>query len=188
MLMVGATLGFAMAAIGLSIRRWSQEYGPLPASRIPPQPTVRAGPPVGQETAAAMPGQPVAPAPAVVAPPTILYPIFAARFWVAALVFGLLTAVGGLWMTGDWRLQALLDPIREGTDWKQNRLFWHVVFGVSIVLCTLLLAITTRVTRRAKFVTLLFIILLVIAVALQLWIGVLMLYDSPEGPVTGFAG
>jgi uncharacterized membrane protein len=186
LLMVGATLGFAFAAIGLSIRRWSQDYGPLAASRIPPQPP-RVGQPIAQESAEG-PAQPIAPAPAVIAPPTILYPIFPARFWLTSLILGAITAVGGLWMTGDWKLTALLEPIQNrNLDWMHDRLFWHVIFGLTIVLCTLLLAITTRVSRRAKFFTLLFIFLLVIAVALQLWIGILMLYDSPHGPVTGFA-
>jgi hypothetical protein len=186
LLMVGATLGFAIAAIGLSIRRWSQPYGPLPASRIPPPPTVRPGQPVSHEPE--IPGQPIAPAPAVLAPPTVLLPIFPARFWLAALIFAALTAVGGLWMTGDWKLEALLDPLRSGSiDWKHDRLFWHVIFGVSIAVCTLILAIATRVSRRAKFITILFVLLLLLAVAGQLWIGILMLYDSPQGPVTCFS-
>ncbi|HOM50195.1 MAG TPA: hypothetical protein PLE87_02925 [Phycisphaerae bacterium] len=186
LLMVGLTLSFAMAAIGLSIRRWSQDYGPLPASRIPPQ-SPRVAQPVVQESAEG-PAQPIAPAPPVIAPPTMLLPIFPARFWLTSLILAAITAVGGLWMTGDWRLTALLEPVRNrDLDWMNDRLFWHVVFGVTIVLCTLLLAIITRVSRRAKFFTLLFIFLLVIAAVLQLWIGMLMLYDSPHGPVTGFA-
>lgn len=187
LLSVGATLAFAFAAIGLSIRRWSQTVGPLPASHIP-SPPPRVGQPVSEERAADAPAQPVAPAPAVLAPATILYPIFPARFWLAAMIFALLGAVGGLWMTGDWTLRALVEPLqREGTDWRDNRLFWHVVFGLSIVLCTLLLAVTTRVSRRAKAITIILILLLLAAVALQLWIGMLMLYDSPMGPVNGFA-
>ncbi len=135
-----------------------------------------------------MPGQPIAPAPAVLAPPTVLMPIFPARFWLAALILGALTAVGGLWMTSDWKLAALVEPIQsKSLDWKNDRLFWHVIFGVSIVVSTLILAIATRVSRRAKFLTILFVFLLLVAVAGQLWMGILMLYDSPEGPITGFA-
>lgn len=195
MLLVGGAIAFAMVAIGLSIRRWSQSAGPLPASAIPGQ-AVRAGqpvgaaatPPVSEEAAAERPGQPVAPAPAVLAPTTVLYPIFPARFWLTALIFGVLAALGGLWMTGDWTLRALIGPLQEeGTDWMNARVFWHIIFGVTVALCTLILAITTRFSQRAKALTLIFIILLIIAVVPQLWVGILMIYDSPQGPMTGFA-
>jgi hypothetical protein len=186
LLLAGLAVGFAAAAIGLSIRRWSQPAGPLPAGSIPAAAIRVTQAPVAP--ASAEPSTPpVAPAPATLVPATIQTPVFAARYWLTALILAALTAAVGLWMTGDWRLAALLGPLQhKPINVREDRLFWHVVFGVTIVVSALLLALATRVSARAKFFVGLFILICLAAVALQVWVGVLLLYDGMEGRLTGF--
>ncbi len=182
MVMAGSTFAFAMGALGLTIRRWSQPVPP------PPAPGVRVTS-QGADSEGKAPGQPIAPAPPVTAPAPVLQPIFVARFWVVALIFAILAALAGLWLSGDWDLDALVKPFRsQQMNAGNDRVFWHVLFGFSIVLWTFILAIATRVSRRAKGVSIFFIVVLLVAVAIQVWLGILMLYDTPHGPLTGFAG
>jgi hypothetical protein len=81
-------------------------------------------------------------------------------------------------------LSALREPIQnQFARQEMQRLFGHVLFGVTIVLLTLLLAVSTR----SRVLTKLFALLLLLAVAGQVWLGILLLYDSNTGPLTGFA-
>lgn len=198
LLAAGGVIALAMASIGLSIRRWTQEeLPPPPAVRVvervqqTPAGAERAGQ-TGQSGQTGQPGQPAAPtAPSAVAsmmaPTGIWRPAFPARFWLTTFVLAALTAVGGVWMTGDWELDGLLRPIRaEFAGVETNRVFWHIVFGATIVLSTLLLAITARVMPRSRLINGILIVLVLIAVGLQIYAGVLMLYDSPQGSMWGF--
>jgi len=184
LLMASGVIGFALAAVGLSIRRWSRPTpGPGPAGS-PAAVRVAEGTPPAES--AEMRGQPVAPPPATLAPAAPLQPIFPARFWLVAFIFSILATLAGLWMTWDWDLDAFSTPWQKG-DISTSRVFWHIIFAASIIVCAIILAITTRVSRRAKAITVLFIIILLAAMSLQVWFGILMLYDSPNGPWTGFA-
>jgi hypothetical protein len=111
--------------------------------------------------------------------------VFPARFWLLAFLFALGTAAAGLWMTGDWLLkEGVREPIEHRT-WM-TRLFLHVVMGTSIVVFTLLLALISRVSRRGRGITVFFALLLLIAVAVQVWLGILLLFDSDNGSVMKF--
>jgi hypothetical protein len=104
-------------------------------------------------------------------------PVPTSRWWLLAALFGLGTAAGGLWVANVWdwpHLRAMLEA--------ENRNLWHSILGSSIVVLSLLLAITTRVARKNKWVLSFFSLLLLIAVAGQIWLGVLLMYDSPHGP------
>jgi hypothetical protein len=57
---------------------------------------------------------------------------------------------------------------------------------LAIVTLPLLVSLIARITRRGKIITLCFVLLLVLAAAAQVWLGILLLFDSSYGPVTGF--
>jgi hypothetical protein len=110
-------------------------------------------------------------------PPQPLPVIPAARFWLLALLAGLATAAAGLWQVHIWKwpdLQSLLKT--------ENRNLYHAILGSSIIVLTLLLAIIARFARRAKFVLATFSLLLLIAIGLQIYMGILMTFDSAKGP------
>lgn len=188
LLLAGITVAVAAGAIGLTARRWSEpaisdrsrvETGPVPEMRQEtPRPSVDTG-----ESAAATP-------PVVVTTLTPITRVYPARFWLIALIFAVCTALAGLWFTGDWKLQAgLVEPLRgAGRRTEVQRLFFHVIFGVSIAILILLMSILTRWVHRWRGIKVLFIILLLLAVAVQMWLGILMLFDSHHGPLTGFSG
>jgi hypothetical protein len=185
LLLVGLTVAMALAALGVSFRRWSWRP-PAPseaeqaevARRLEPG-AAPARPPIGAGVYVPTTARQEAVAP-VVRP---------ARFWLIACLLAVATAVVGIWVSDDWKLDSLLTPLRDRPRLPElQRMFYHVVFGLSIVTLTLLLAIITRVTRRAKAVTLIFALLLVLATAAQVWLGILLLFDTDHGPLTGFNG
>ncbi len=183
LLLVGFTVALAMGALGVSFRRWSWRPPTAVETAIPetvprPEPSAAvARPPIGTGVYV----------PTITAPPNVAPFIRPARFWLLAFLLGIATAVVGLWVADDWKLEALLTPLRDaGRRTEMQRVFYHVIFGSNIVVLTLLLAIITRVSRRAKGITLLLALLLVLAVAAQVWMGILLLFDSDHGPLTGF--
>ena len=66
------------------------------------------------------------------------------------------------------------------------RRLYHVGAGATILVCTLVLALVARFARRSKFLLGFFALLLVIAVAVQVWLGVLLMYDTPNGDIYRF--
>ena len=118
----------------------------------------------------------------------------AARFWLLTFLVGLLTAVGGLVVlaidSDTWKPPQLWSLVRvevEGASpaWLTRRMA-HLCGGLSIVVLSLLLALVSRVATRSKLTLLIFAVLLLAAVAAQVWFGVLLTYDSIGGPVTRF--
>ena len=118
----------------------------------------------------------------------------AARFWLLTFLLGLLTACGGLVVLAidsqtrnPRELWSLVRVEVEGASpaWLTRRVA-HVGGGVSIVVLSLLLAVVSRVATRSKLTLLIFALLLLIAVAAQVWFGVLLTYDSIGGPITRF--
>jgi uncharacterized membrane protein len=117
------------------------------------------------------------------------------RFWLLTFLLGLLTAFGGLLVLAI-DSQALDDPrqvwslIRQEVEgaspaWLTRRLA-HVAGGLAIVGLSLLMALVSRIATRSKLTLLIFALLLLAAVAAQVWFGVLLTYDSIGGPVTRF--
>ncbi len=181
-LLAGLTVAFALGAMGATIRRWKAEAEVEAArSAVAAQRILEPSPPQAASIVEAAARQPV------VATPPVMIPVYPARIWLAALLLGLLTAAAGLWTTGDWELKAVRDPLRDTAALEaMPRLFAHVVAGVSIVVLALLLAVLTRMARRHRFFTTLLILLLIVAVGCQVWFGILLLFDSHAGPLTGF--
>jgi hypothetical protein len=62
----------------------------------------------------------------------------------------------------------------------------HVICGSAIVILPLLLAVLARLAPRRKILLFPVGLLLVVAIATQIWLGILMMYDTNSGPVTHF--
>ncbi len=103
------------------------------------------------------------------------------RFWLLAALLGVVTAAAGLWVMNVW-------------DWRELQRFWldhhrelgHVAGGTSIIVLSLVLAAVTRWARRSGGILGILSLLLVLAVAAQIWLGVLLAFDSMQGPVWRF--
>jgi len=63
---------------------------------------------------------------------------------------------------------------------------FHAIAGVSIVVLSLLLAIIAGTAPRARGLIFLISLLLIAAVAAQVWLGILMLWDTHDGPAQRF--
>jgi plastocyanin len=68
-----------------------------------------------------------------------------------------------------------------------RRLLLHAIFGASIVVLPWILAALTRFAPRSRAGTALFAIPVGILVPVQIWLGILMLFDGHGGPLTGFS-
>ncbi|HEY8667874.1 MAG TPA: DUF2231 domain-containing protein [Tepidisphaeraceae bacterium] len=104
-----------------------------------------------------------------------------ARFWVVTAALGLLTAAGGLWVAGALNWPQIVHEFTQS-----DRCRFHIIFGVSIVVLTLVLAAVTRWYRRSKAALGIFSFLLLLAVAGQIWMGILLLFDGTRGSITRF--
>jgi len=112
-----------------------------------------------------------------------------ARLWLLTFLLALLTAGIGYWMLirGD-AVQNLVDfaGIWNNHIKLHERRMFHVIAGGAIVVLPLLLALLARVAPRARGLLFLVSLLLIVAVAAQVWLGTLMLWDSHEGPARAF--
>lgn len=116
----------------------------------------------------------------------------AARFWLLTALCLIVSALTGWWtLVHDdlytWKpavfWQAITDPYQnEGR--VVTRLYAHLIAGGSLIVLTLILALLARFGRRQKFMLTLFGLLLVLAMAAQLWLGVVLLLEGSVGPVT----
>ena len=112
-------------------------------------------------------------------------PISAARFWVLAAFFGLVTAVAGLWIINTWSWKAIQDTLRGEVRNK-----YHTILGISLIVLTLVLALVTRFARRNKILLSAFSLLLFVVVGLQMWVGIVLMFDGakPKGMQHGLIG
>jgi uncharacterized membrane protein len=171
LLLAGLTIAMAAAALGLSFRALAE----LRASRAKDEADMDNLPPFAPDERIidALRGDAANQAEPASYPP--------ARFWLLTVVLGLLTAAAGLWVMEIW-------------NWEQLRRFWldhhrelaHAAGGTSIIVLSLLLAAVTRWARRSGWLMGILSLLLVLAVAAQIWLGVLLAFDSMEGPVWRF--
>lgn len=178
-LLAGMTVAIALGAMGATIRRWMllrpHVVPVVPAGALVEIPEHRLRPDLVGHTPDVRP--------VVVAMPTI-YP---ARVWFWGFVFGLGTIAAGLWMTHDWELNVIREPLRNEFAWDSlQRLFTHVCLGVGIVLFLLLSAFFTRVAPRHRGFVVLLMLLLLGVITVQVWVGVLLLFDSPNGGLLRF--
>jgi hypothetical protein len=110
-----------------------------------------------------------------------------ARFWLLTSLAALLTALAAYWFLAGPDELATWKPLRI---WQEiavkPRQVYHVVTGVSIVVLPLLLALAARFARRSKSLLTILAGVMVVALALQIWLGVLLMFDTYNGKVTGF--
>jgi len=210
MTMAGILIALAAASLGLSIRAISQatptvdeetaaETTSADVVRRPTDPgtepmlrrTSITGEPIEDQPEVPLaPAQPMAQPPSYVhaeIPDVVVIPmkhVPSSRFWLLALLVGLLTLVLGLWIVSQdtsWAPRSLWDDIASAP-----RSLAHAITGACIVVLTLILAILSRFAWRRKMPLVIFAVLLVLAILLQFWLGTLLLYDTADGPLTGF--
>ena len=110
-----------------------------------------------------------------------------ARFWLLSFLIAAGASLAGWWFLGGLDEVQTYQPRRLWEMVTQSpRRFWHVITGTAIVVVPLLLALITRVSRRPKVLLSLLSLVLLAAVALQVWLGVLLMFDTPDGPVARF--
>ena len=128
-----------------------------------------------------------------------LPPLPAGRFWLVTFAVAVVTALGGYFVLargadvftdahGHYgQIPAMLwKQIKPEPPQKVNRLLVHSLTGGAIVVVPLVLAGLARFAPRQRVALSVFTVLLVGAVAAQVWIGVLLLYDTPDGPINHF--
>jgi uncharacterized membrane protein len=123
----------------------------------------------------------------------------AGRFWSLAFVLALFTLLGGLFviarggdvfsqMHGNPKLlpHLLWEQIKPEAGQKLSRLFLHAIDGSLIVILPIILGLLTRFAPREKIIFTITTFFLIAAVAFQVWLGVLLLFDTSDGPVLKF--
>jgi uncharacterized membrane protein len=119
-----------------------------------------------------------------------------ARFWVLTSLLVVFAVGGGLWTLshnegGTWDADQLWTAVKEsGNDANEmpsiTRRYAHVVTGVVILAGSVIMALLALVASRNKLLLLIFSVPLVLAMAIQVWLGILLVLDGPQGYVTKF--
>jgi len=193
----GVVVAVALAAIGLSFRKVTATYEMSDDRRpIVPRETTMAG-----EKAPPNPPTPVAMVrsfnPEIEVEVRPFAP--AGRFWLLTFLLGLFTAVGGILVLTNESdalsvarqekrpvANVLWENVKPEPPAKINRRFAHVIAGSTIVALPIVLAMLARFAPRKRLSLIFFTFLLLVAVSAQIWIGILLLYDTAAGPVTKF--
>jgi uncharacterized membrane protein len=115
----------------------------------------------------------------------------ASRFWLLAFLCAAIAIASGWWIMGFWgnphKGEFLTGQfMRSGAQKATERQQLHTWFGAAIVLFTLLLALVTLVARRAKWVISAIALMLLLAIAAELWLGILLMFDGHSGDYKGF--
>jgi uncharacterized membrane protein len=195
LVLAGSTVAIALAALGLSIRKITQEP---PVTQVDHIAAALGGPAtlIGGEADdfGGAGGAEHLPPAASADPIDVAAPrVPASRFWLLATLLGLATAACGAWVLANlcktWSAkdlwQFVADRDQNGGAMITRRLA-HVIAGVSITVIPIFLAGLARWTPRQKWLLTIFTVLLVAAIAAQVWLGVLMLYDGTQGSVRAF--
>lgn len=121
-------------------------------------------------------------------------PVRTGRWWFLTALLLLAAAGSGLWYlahsTDSWDIETLRQTIRnpiQETDPDLTRRYAHTVVGLVLIGQTLLLALAGVVARRNGLLLILLALPLVMALAAQVWLGVLLLFDGPSGTITKFS-
>jgi disulfide bond formation protein DsbB len=116
-----------------------------------------------------------------------------ARFWLLTGLIAIGAIATGLWY-GDylaqWPLMVNKDKVIHAFQnirvAGRAREGLHIAFGTSILVLTLILALITRFAPRSRVILSAFGFLLVVAMAGQIWLGILLTFDGGHGPLAGF--
>lgn len=188
-LLAGVVFAIAAAALGLSIRR-AVTTDTVLVQRVPPtyvpsaaQRGGEAVKPISLMQALNDPGDEI----------PVVTSIPAARFWLLAALVGIGAIATGLWY-GDFlapwpfiiNREHIQKAIQHIPDAKRARMGLHIVFGSSILVLVLILALLTRFVPRSRVILSGLSLLLVLVMAAQIWIGVLLTFDGDRGPLARF--
>lgn len=111
----------------------------------------------------------------------------AGRFWLLAAGGTLLTSLAGVWFLSGLDEVGGFKPaeIWNAIAGKPRRLF-HVITGGALLVLPLLLALAARFARRSKALLWIIGTVLLIALGVQVWLGILLLFDTPSGDIYRF--
>jgi uncharacterized membrane protein len=186
-LLAGCVFSLAAVTLGLSIRR-AVTTDTVLVQRIPPtyvpasadRDSVK---PISLLQALNDPGDEIPVIPAIPA----------ARFWMLAALVTIGALASGLWFGGyleSWPLMINRDHIVHAFQnikiAGKAREGLHIAFGSSILVLTLILALLTRFAPRSRVILSAFAFLLVVAMAGQIWLGVLLTFDGGHGSLAKF--
>jgi len=193
-LLAGLAVAVALGALGLSIRAIGMasdvesgggldDLEPGPERDMLYQPAVPRGPAAMDVARSLNPDADVNVRPARL-------PV--SRVWLLASLLAAGAAVAGVWMLAGrdevrtWEPRRLWTMVTPNNENPGLRRVVHVATGGVIVVTPLLLALATRVSRRPKGSVTVLGLLLVAAVAVQVWLGVLLMLDTPRGSLMRF--
>lgn len=172
--LAGFALSAVLGAIGLSCRSAAVANEALHAMQRPVDPNDQ----VDSLVRSINPEALLAETPATIPAP---------RFWLLAALLLAGTALAGVWYVaieaGTWNVSELWLTITE--DSGNVRRLAHLVCGVSLLVLTLVMAGIARWAPQRRGWLTIFVVLLVLAATVQTWLGLLMLFDSTLGPITG---
>jgi uncharacterized membrane protein len=164
LLLAGLSVAIVVMTVGLTVRRsaiaWENQMAETKA-------TAAGLKPAGQNFL----GMPV---------------VYPGRFWVVGGVLAAATALTGIWILGLWNPGPFYDYLQRKQENDEWRAVLHAIFAISILALIVLLGVQSRWFPRRRFLMGILTTLLVIAISVQAWTGVLMLFDSTTGPVTRF--
>ena len=125
-----------------------------------------------------------------------------ARFWLLSSLLFLMTLGFGVWLLisqeeGDWLTnnkptasaiwQEVYGTATTTKQISQNRRGAHVAFGVVLFVLPMILALGVRFGPRRRIIVGSICLVMLILLAAEIWLGVLLLHDNPEGPLYRFA-
>ena len=187
--LAGFVAAFVVAAFALMVRRWHLDAAagvPVSAGRRLVAPAVsptgemvgqaerdelRSDRPHGQEEMAASPPR-----------------VYPGWVWLGGFLLAICTAGAGAWsVVGVFTREAFQENWQDLQDPSHRRLALHVIFGVSIIVLSLILAGLVRFARRWRVLASIVGSVVLLLVAGQVWLGTLMTYDGQVGPLIGFA-
>lgn len=177
MIVAGVAFALAIGAMALSVRKISSTY-PDPGEVTEDRPLERDGIDPTRDDVAMMRSFS-----AEVPPPSVIERVYpAGRFWLVAALVTLATAGVGycMWaMEGSWSLTAFYnDTMTESGKFVMSRMAVHVWIGIAILLLCLILAGVARWATQRALALSIFAVLIVLAIAAQVWIGLLLTFDS----------
>jgi len=113
----------------------------------------------------------------------VVVPVPAARFWMLASLVAILTAVAGWWSYGNFNWREAWDYLRDPYN---KRVLYHVIFGTSLIVVPWIFALFTRFAPRARFFLMILTLCILGIAAVQVWLGILLLFDTNQGPLSNF--
>jgi len=188
--LLGAGIVFALAAVslGLSVRR-AVTTDTVVVQRVPP---TYVSAEMGREGSV----KPISLLQALNDPEDeipVVPPIPAGRFWLLTALIAVGVIASGLWFGGylaswPWIVdrERVMRAIHRIPDAKRAREGLHIVFGTSILVLALFLAILTRFAPRSRVFLAAFSFLMVLVMAAQIWLGVMLTFDGGRGPLARF--